>query len=129
MTSLILVVEDNREWQDSYSEWFALKKHEVKIAETKNEALNLISQYTFTVAIVDINLSVSHGNQDGLEFVRILRQRQPETKIVVVSGSVTPEIASELQEIGLDYIPRSELRYKEFVGFVQQKIDDYNAKR
>lgn len=124
MTSgIVLVVEDNQKWQDSYEEWLTRKKHQVVIAPSKQAALTSIAQHAFDVAIIDVNLSVAHGNRDGLEVAYYLKENHPKTHIIIVSGSLTPELLTELKDQGLDFIPRNELQYKAFMAFVQEKIE------
>jgi two-component system NtrC family sensor kinase len=88
----LLIVEDDPDllallWRDP-----GLCDYEVVGVSTLSAALAAIARETFDVALVDLGL----GAESGLDAMRAIKARQPETEIVVMSGtsSLAAAIAS-----------------------------------
>lgn len=84
----VLVVEDQEIWRtESFSEPLQELGLEVWGAATKEEALDMIQQYLFDLAIIDLNLTEVPGNTDGLAVVGHILEKTPRIPIIIVSGS------------------------------------------
>ena len=63
------------------------------------EALNYIKAHRYLAVIADVRLSGSE-NQDGLEFLRILRQSHPATKMILATGYGSIEVKNRARALG-----------------------------
>jgi DNA-binding NarL/FixJ family response regulator len=97
-----LVVEDDRSWQQIFSEMLTDAGLTVDTAASLEAALPLIRERAHRLALVDLSLGGSdHHNQDGLRVLQALRQHDPACVTLLVSGFATVEIAvSALKEHG-----------------------------
>lgn len=95
----VLVVEDDLSWRMLYQEILEDESYAVEVAGSKREAIAKLEERIFDVAIVDIRLVDSEPqNIDGIEFVNEVRAMRADTPVIVVSGYLTDEIRSELEE-------------------------------
>jgi CheY-like chemotaxis protein len=67
-------------------------------AHSADEALKLLQQQTFDLAVVDINMPVL----DGVQFLRILGRRYPDLKKVTLTGLATEEKRNECLSNGAE---------------------------
>src|SRR6267142_1572164 len=77
----MLIVDDEESICFSMSEYFGLHGYEVDTARELEEAEKLIAGRNYEVAILDLRLGVAH-NADGLEIIKFLHDRCPDTRIV-----------------------------------------------
>ena len=84
----VLVVEDQDLWREQFF-GEALKDlgFTVHLAANKDEALTLLAEYGFDLAVIDINLTAVTGNTDGLIVADYLESSGATTPIIVVSGT------------------------------------------
>ncbi len=72
-------------------------------AQTVRDALGCFQREPFDIALVDRML----GNEDGMDFVRWLRDRHPATGIIIISAcSVTDERIHGIEEGADDYLAK-----------------------
>ena len=84
----VLVVEDQELWcHQFFGEVLEDLGYLVFPALTRENALELLDQYRFDLAIIDINLTAITGNTDGLLVVEYLRSKDADLPIIVVSGT------------------------------------------
>ena len=84
----VLVVEDQELWcHQFFGEVLEDLGYVVFPAPTKEKAIELLDQYRFDLAIIDINLTAITGNTDGLLVVDYLRSKDTDLPIIVVSGT------------------------------------------
>ena len=93
----VLIVEDQEMWREHFlKEPLQELNLIIFVASTKEQALALLKQQHFNLAIVDINLTDVTGNIDGLDIINYLQQTQANTQVIVVSG--TPDSFSTLRQ-------------------------------
>ena len=84
----ILVVEDQAYWrEDVFSESLQELGFAVFPAANKEQALALLDEHRFNLAIIDINLTDVTGNTDGLIIADRIQSTNVQTPIIVVSGT------------------------------------------
>ncbi|MEQ8764042.1 MAG: sigma-54 dependent transcriptional regulator [Planctomycetota bacterium] len=77
--------------------------HEVTWARDGTEALHHIEESTFDVLITDIKMP----GVDGLELLKITKERFPDTEVVVITGHASIESAVEAMKRGAcDYVAK-----------------------
>ena len=84
----VLVVEDQRLWREQFfNESLQDLGFNVFLASTKDEALALLAEYSFDLAVIDINLTAVPGNTDGIAVTDYIERQGISCPIIFVSGS------------------------------------------
>ncbi len=97
----VLVVDDNHDAAESLALLLRLGRHEVEIAYSGPEALELVQSFDPEIVLLDLGLP----GMDGFEVARRIRNipRLQNTFIVAVSGYGREEDRRRSQESGFDY--------------------------
>ena len=86
----ILIVEDNTQLRQMLRMTLERAGYETAEAADGDEAIEMTRKSRYDVVITDIVMP----EKDGLEMIRVLREDNPDTKIIAISGSgrVAPTI-------------------------------------
>ena len=96
----LLVVDDDQTIRDMFYELFA-EEHLCHTAETAEQALQWLETGLYDVVLTDISMP----GMSGLELIAHVRQRQPDTPIIVITGIDYQQHAGELLKLGaFDYL-------------------------
>lgn len=90
----ILVVDDDRDFAESLTEILELHGHRITLAYTGEEALGQLQSGLFDLAFVDIMLPAL----SGIDVLRVISNLQPDTGIVLMTGS-NPQHSAQQAEI------------------------------
>lgn len=97
----ILVVDDEESIRFTFQRFLANAGHRVQTARDFDEAAALLAATTFDIFFVDIVL----GGKTGLDLLREIRQQQPASPVVIITGAPTLETAADALRAGaFDYI-------------------------
>jgi len=99
----LLIVEDDRALREMLVLEAKRRRYAVLSAATLGDARRLIEDGAIDVALVDLTL----GGESGLDVIRAVRHRSPDTEIVVISASTS--LASALASYELDafaFVPK-----------------------
>lgn len=83
----VLVVDDERNFLALLNWFLSRKGYEVRGALNGEEALRLVEQNTFDVALLDIRM----GPVDGISLLDELRQRLPQLKVIMMTAYPTAQ--------------------------------------
>lgn len=99
----LLVVDDEHDLLELLVRRLQRKGYEVDSADTAEDALELLKNTDYDVAVYDIRLP----KMDGIELLRETKLLQPETEILMLTGHGTIDTAIEAMKIGaFDYITK-----------------------
>jgi DNA-binding NtrC family response regulator len=99
----LLMVEDDDEFRETAAKWMAHKGHQVSQAPNGQEALRLIGQRQFQVAVVDMNMP----GISGLELLERLNEQETDIEIIILTGQATVENAVQAMKLGArDYLTK-----------------------
>ncbi|HOA73448.1 MAG TPA: sigma-54 dependent transcriptional regulator [Phycisphaerae bacterium] len=99
----ILIVDDDRIIVESLIEFLRLEGYEADGAHSYAEAMTALEQRSYAVVISDINMPTTNG----FELLRVVKQRYPETVVVIITGYGTIESAVEAIKMGAyDYLTK-----------------------
>lgn len=99
----LLVVDDEKDLLDLLVKRLTRKGYEVHFAETAEDALLLLKQQFFDIAIYDIRLP----KMDGISLLKETKKIEPETEILMLTGHGTIETAIEAMKYGaFDYLTK-----------------------
>jgi DNA-binding NtrC family response regulator len=100
MRKRVLVVEDLRDWRETFSGW--LDEHDIAndTASDYETALSLVQANRYDVYVLDLRLEDEDlTDYQGVELLRLIRQMQPTAPVIVATGYPTPEIEREAREV------------------------------
>jgi DNA-binding NtrC family response regulator len=118
----MLIVDDEESICFSMSEYFGMHGYGVDTAREFDEAERLIDTNEYMVAILDLRLGVAH-NADGLEIIKLLHERQPDTRIVVLTAYGSAEMEDDARRCGADAFLRKPKPLSQVAQVIQGLID------
>src|SRR4026208_1354180 len=90
----LLVVDDEESICFSMSEYFSQHGFKVDTAREMEEAEGLIKETEYRVIIQDLRLGLTR-QPDGIEIIKLVHKRYPDTRIVVLTSYGSPETEAE----------------------------------
>ena len=121
-TPRLLVVDDEESICFSMSEYFSLQGYKVDTASEIEEAEKLLGATKYRVVIQDLRLTMT-SNQDGLDMIKMIRQHNPQTRIVVLTAYGSPEIEDEARRNGADAFLRKPKPLSQVAQVVQGLLE------
>ena len=99
----ILVIEDEVAVNNNIRKILAKKGYQVDQAVTKEEALQKIDQKAYRLVLLDLKIPGARG----LELLRVIREKRPESMVVIITGYASIETAKETARLGaVAYLPK-----------------------
>jgi DNA-binding NtrC family response regulator len=99
----ILIVDDELVVRDSLSKWFTSEGYTARPAGSAREALEVIQQMEFDIALIDIKMP----GMDGMELQSRLHEADPELTVVIMTGYASVDTAVQALKHGAyDYITK-----------------------
>jgi DNA-binding NtrC family response regulator len=99
----ILVVDDEPIVVQSLGDWFRQDGHRVDTAQNGKEALRLIAEHSYDIALIDLKMP----GMDGIELQERLARERPELTIIVMTAYASVDTAVRALKAGAyDYITK-----------------------
>jgi len=99
----ILIVDDELVVRDSLGKWFSSEGYAAQPVGSAREALEVIQQKEFDVALIDIKMP----GMDGMELQARLKEADPELAVIIMTGYASVETAVQALKRGAyDYITK-----------------------
>jgi DNA-binding response OmpR family regulator len=99
----VLVIDDEAAVNNNIRKILSKKGFSVDQAMTKEEALQKIEEKVYKLILLDLKIP---GVQ-GLELLRAIREKSPETLVIIITGYASIETAKESARLGaVDYLPK-----------------------
>ncbi|MGD8188670.1 sigma-54-dependent transcriptional regulator [Brevibacillus ginsengisoli] len=99
----LLIVDDEKDLVSLLVKRLSRNGYEVSSADTAEDALALLKQQLFDIAIYDIRLP----KMDGISLLKETKKIAPETEIIMLTGHGTIETAIEAMKLGaFDYLTK-----------------------
>ncbi len=99
----ILFVDDDKAILDLVKRYLTREGYAVDLADSGHKALNLIKKKNFDIVFTDFKMP----EIDGIELLSAIKDRRPETEVVIVTGHGTMETAVKAMKIGsYDYLQK-----------------------
>ena len=97
----LLIVDDEESICFSMSEYFSLHGYKVDTAREMEEAEKLLEATEYKVVIQDLRLNIKH-DADGLEMIRLVKEQNPQARIIVLTAYGSAEMEDEARRCGAD---------------------------
>ena len=104
------------------SEYFSQHGFKVDTAREKEEAEGLIKETEYRVIIQDLRLGVARRSE-GIEIIKLVHERNPSTRIVVLTAYGSPEAEAEARNAGADAFLRKPKPLSQVAQVVQGLIE------
>lgn len=101
MAHRILVIDDEESLLFTIGEYFAIYGYLVECGRDMAEAMALLANGPYSAVIADLRLTGVDG-VEGLEIVREVRQRYPNTRVILLTAYGSPETEAEARRLGVD---------------------------
>ena len=99
----ILVVDDEVAVNNNIRKILSKKGFSVDQAVTKNEALEKIEETAYTLVLLDLKIP----DVKDLELLKAIRDRRPDTMVIIITGYASIETAVEASRMGaVDYLAK-----------------------
>ncbi|MDZ4797896.1 MAG: sigma-54 dependent transcriptional regulator [Bryobacteraceae bacterium] len=99
----ILLVDDEEVVRDSLRQWFESEGYDVCAASGGREALAMVADREFDIALLDIKMP----GMDGMEVHRRLTEADPDLTVIIMTGYATVETAVQALKRGAyDYVSK-----------------------
>lgn len=99
----VLVIDDEAAVNNNIRKILSKKGFSVDQAMTKDEALQKIEAKAYRLVLLDLKIP---GVQ-GLELLQAVREKSPETLVIIITGYASIETAKESARLGaVDYLPK-----------------------
>jgi DNA-binding response OmpR family regulator len=97
----LLLVDDEVGYLEVLSKRLARREFDVTIARSGPEAIRIVRDRDFDVAVVDLKME----EMDGIELLRILRQMLPDLQVIMLTGHGSEQAARDGLALGaFDYL-------------------------
>ena len=118
----LLVVDDEESICFSMSEYFSLHGFKVDTARDLEEAEELIETTQYEVVIQDLRLGMTR-KPDGLDVIRRIQERNPFTRIIVLTAYGSTEMEDEARRCGADAFLRKPKPLSQVAQVIQGLIE------
>ncbi len=99
----ILIVDDEEVVRLSHLRSLVGTNCDAQVADGGNEALRVMEQHPFDVILLDLRMP----DRDGMDVLKIIKDRWPDSEVVVITGYPTIESAKEAVRLGAyDYLAK-----------------------
>ena len=92
----MLLVDDEDDFRTTLANRLKLRKIDVTDAGSGNEAIELVKQKSFDVAVIDVKMP----GIDGIETLKQVKQLQPSMEIVMLTGHASIKSGMEAMKLG-----------------------------
>ncbi|MBN1904238.1 MAG: sigma-54-dependent Fis family transcriptional regulator [Deltaproteobacteria bacterium] len=121
----ILVVDDESKIRESFSDILGLEDFDVDAAQNGEEAINLIEEDFYDVALIDLNMP----KVDGMEVLKYLVDHSIDTIGIILTGYATIRTAVEAMKAGaFDYLAKP-VKMEEVIMVINRALEFRDIKR
>jgi DNA-binding NtrC family response regulator len=103
MAEKVLLVDDETDFLEVMAERMSARGLEVTTAASAQEALQKVEKETFDAVILDLRMP----EVDGLEALKIIKAKQPEAQVILLTGQATVQDGIAAMKLGaMDFLEK-----------------------
>jgi DNA-binding NtrC family response regulator len=114
----ILIVDDDRDTLELVKGILEREGFVAHCVESGEEALEKITERTFSLMITDLNMP----GLNGLQLARKCLEIAPQMPIIMDTGAISPKIIRQANELGISRIFAKPFLLKEFLKTIREEI-------
>ncbi len=112
----ILIVDDEKEFAATLCQRLTLRKYKVREAHSGKEGLAALEDSAADIVLLDLKMP----DMDGLEFLASLRKKQPQIKVIMLTGHGSGEAAEQALAMGASACLMKPVDFKELLKTVEE---------
>ncbi|PID74900.1 MAG: hypothetical protein CSB28_00775 [Desulfobacterales bacterium] len=112
----ILIVDDEKEFANTLCQRLTLRKYEVMEAHSGKEGLTVLEESAADIVLLDLKMP----DMDGLEFLAALRRKQPQTKVIMLTGHGSGEAGEQALAMGASAYLMKPVDFTELLKTVEE---------
>ena len=126
-TTEILIVDDNADIRVILDDMIKDAGFKTRLAANYNQALSEIDKKIPDVAIIDVKLD--KGDNDGIELLNHLKQKNKDVPVIIISGHANIEMAIESLKSGAFEFIQKPFDHERLMNFVNRAVEKINLIR
>ena len=110
----LFVVDDDNDFVAALSGAIGAQ-FKVQAAQSLSEAKQLFAPFQYDAALLDIRLKKTHLDKEGLEILKMIKEREPDLPVLMMTAYSDVDIAVESLKLGAeDFIQKNKVNLEEF---------------
>lgn len=124
MVTNVLVVDDGPSFRASVKYMLERAGYRAEAASSGEEALKLLEQCPFDVALIDLKMA----RMDGLELLRRIRARWPDIPVILVTAYASIPSAVDAMKLGAShYLEKHELNKESLIETIRKACAEFGS--
>jgi DNA-binding NtrC family response regulator len=111
MSKRVLIVDDEIAILQAFKKLIERPGIEVDTAESMSETMSLLEENSYEVVIADIRLTGVRA-EEGLEILYFIKEKYPETIVIIVTAHGSPDIMKRAYFLGADFYFEKPVSFK-----------------
>ncbi len=122
----ILVVDDEAIVRESIRDWLREAGYLAEMAETGEEALDLISKKDFSIMVLDYRLP----GKSGVDVLREVKKTKPQIKCIMITAFPSAKLTAELAQVGgLDDFLIKPVMMEQLEKIIKERLAEVEAEQ
>ncbi|MGD9826696.1 response regulator [Desulfobacter sp.] len=96
MSEKVLIIDDEQEFTQALAERMTNRGMTVSTSSSAMEGLQNVEEHSFDVVVLDLQMP----EMDGIETLKILKKKNPELQVILLTGHATVEKGIEAMKLG-----------------------------
>lgn len=96
MTDKVLIVDDEQDFLNIISDRLTARDMNVSTAASAKEAIKQIDEESFDAVVLDLQMP----EMDGLETLKVMKEKNPDLQVILLTGHATVEKGIEAMKLG-----------------------------
>ena len=126
MTTEILIIDDNPDIRNIINDLILDAGYKTRLAANYNQALKEIDKKLPDVAIIDVKLD--KGDNDGLELLSHIKQKNKDIPVIIISGHANIEMAIKSLKSGAFEFIEKPFDQERLINFINRAAENFNLK-
>ena len=127
MSTEILIIDDNADIRNILNDLISDAGYKTRIAANYNQALKEIDKKLPDIAIIDVKLD--KGDNDGIELLSHIKQKNKDIPVIIISGHANIEMAINSLRSGAFEFIQKPFDKERLLNFIKRAVENFNLKK
>ena len=124
MSTEILIIDDNADIRNILNDLISDAGYKTRIAANYNQALKEIDKKLPDIAIIDVKLD--KGDNDGIELLSHIKQKNKDIPVIIISGHANIEMAVKSLKSGAFEFIQKPFDKERLMNFIKRASENYD---